>query len=362
MTAQVDVTPVRRQFVSRRYRLFLINNGPLLITITVFLLGYLIAGQVYPTMQKPQVFFNLFINNASLLIISIGMTFVVILKGIDLSVASVLALTSITSAVLLKNGASPIVVIPLMLLMGITFGFVMGCIIHYLNVESFIVTLMGSFFARGMGAIISNLSVTINDPFYRFLALTPIRIPFLNAYVYIYSLVAIVLLLAAIYLAFFTRFGRTVYAIGNNEQSAMLMGLPVARTKVIVYAFSGFCAALAGIVFSISLSSGYGYYAPAMEMDAIASVVMGGTLLTGGVGNVIGTLFGVLINGTIISILQFNGTLSSWWTKIVVGVLTLIFIGIQSLFNVRKVETETTVGEPALLKSELSGQEPGSSL
>lgn len=127
-----------------------------------------------------------------------------------------------------------------------------------------------------------------------------------------YSIIAITLLLVAIYLAFFTRFGRTIYAIGNNEQSAVLMSLPVARTKIIVYSFSGFCSALAGIVFSISLSSGYGYYAPAMEMDAIASMVMGGTLLTGGVGNMIGTLFGVLINGTIISILQFNGTLSSW--------------------------------------------------
>lgn len=326
---------------AERIKLFLYNNGPLLITMTVFILVYFIAGRVYPTMQKPQVFFNLFINNAALLIISIGMTFVVLLKGIDLSVASVLALTSVASAVLLRNGMSPAVVIPLMLLMGIAFGFVMGYINHYLKVEAFIVTLMGSFFARGMGAIISNESVTIKDPFYRFLALTPIRIPFFaNAYVYIYSLVAVLLLLVSIYLAFFTRFGRTVYAIGNNEQSAMLMGLPVARTKIIVYCFSGFCSALAGIVFSISLSSGYGYYAPAMEMDAIASVVMGGTLLTGGVGNVIGTLFGVLINGTIVSILQFNGTLSSWWTRIGVGVLTLIFIGIQSLFYMRKKSSD----------------------
>ena len=323
--------------MERRIKPFLANNGPLLITIAVFLVGYAIAGQVYPTMQKPQVFFNLFINNASLLIISIGMTFVVLLKGIDLSVASVLALTSVASAVLLKAGLSPIIVIPLMLGMGIAFGLVMGSINHFLKVESFIVTLMGSFFARGLGAIISNESVTINDKFYRFLALTPVPIPFFdNAYVYIYSIIAVVLLVIAIYLAFFTRFGRTVYAIGNNEQSAMLMGLPVARTKIIVYAISGFCSAMAGIVFSISLSSGYGYYAPAMEMDAIASVVMGGTLLTGGVGNVIGTLFGVMINGTIVSILQFNGTLSSWWTKIAVGVLTLIFIGIQGLFYMRK--------------------------
>lgn len=334
--------PSTRQTVTWQHlKLFLLNNGPLLITITVFLVGYFIAGQIYPTMQKPQVFFNLFINNASLLIISIGMTFVVLLKGIDLSVASVLALTSVASAVLLKNGMAPAVVIPLMLLMGIAFGFAMGSINHFLKVESFIVTLMGSFFARGMGAIISNESVTINDPFYRFLALTPVPIPFIpNAYVYIYSIVAVLLLIAAVYLAFFTRFGRTVYAIGNNEQSALLMGLPVARTKIIVYCFSGFCSALAGIVFSISLSSGYGYYAPAMEMDAIASVVMGGTLLTGGVGNVIGTLFGVMLNGTIVSILQFNGTLSSWWTKIVVGVLTLIFIGVQSLFYIRRKTTK----------------------
>jgi ribose/xylose/arabinose/galactoside ABC-type transport system permease subunit len=157
-----------------------------------------------------------------------------------------------------------------------------------------------------------------------------------HSYVYVYALVGPLLLLAAIYLSFFTRFGRTVYAIGNNEQSAVLMGLPVGRTKILVYAFSGFCASLAGIVWSVSLLSGYGQYAPSMELDAIAAVVIGGTLLTGGVGNVIGTLFGVLITGTIISILQFNGTLSSWWTRIVVGVLTLIFIGIQSLFYLRK--------------------------
>ncbi len=167
--------------------------------------------------------------------------------------------------------------------------------------------------------------------------MTKVHIPFFEkAYVYIPSLVGPLLLLVVIYLSFYTRFGRTVYAIGNNEQSARLMGLPVGRTKIIVYAFGGFCSALAGIVWSISLLSGYGGYAPGMELDAIASVVIGGTLLTGGVGNVIGTLFGVLINGTIVSILQFNGTLSSWWTRIGVGLLTLIFIGIQSLFYMRK--------------------------
>src|SRR6266498_1235977 len=323
--------------MAQRIKPFLLNNGPLLTTITIFILVYFIGGRLYPAMQKPQVFFNLFINTAALLIVSIGMTFVILTKGIDLSVAGMIALTSAASAALLVKGASPAIVMPLMLLMGIVFGLAMGSIIHYLKVEPFIVTLMGLFFARGMAFIITLSSLTIKDPFYRYLALTKLHIPlFEKAYVYIPSLVGPLLFLLAIYLANFTRFGRTVYAIGSSEQSAMLMGLPVARTKIAVYAFGGFCSALAGIVFSISLLSGYGGYAPGMELDAIASVVIGGTMLTGGVGNVIGTLFGVLINGTIVSILQFNGTLSSWWTRIGVGVLTLIFIGIQSLFYMRK--------------------------
>jgi simple sugar transport system permease protein len=196
---------------------------------------------------------------------------------------------------------------------------------------------MGLFFARGMAYIITLEALPIQDPLYRLLALTKLHIPFLpKEYVYIPSLVGPILLLVAMYLGRYTRFGRTVYAIGNNEQSARLMGLPVGRTKIIVYSFSGFCSALAGIVWSISLLSGYGGYAPGMELDAIASVVIGGTLLTGGVGGVVGTVFGVLINGIIVSILQFNGTLSSWWTRIGVGVLTLIFIGIQALFYIRK--------------------------
>jgi simple sugar transport system permease protein len=288
-------------------------------------------------MQRPQAFFNLFINNGSLLIVGIGMTFVILSGGIDLSVGGVLALTTAASAALLKNGVSPALVMPLMLIMGTALGCTLGCIVHFFKVQAFIATLMGLFFARGMAYIISLTSVTINDSFYKYLALTQISIPFFsNAYLYIPSLVGPLLLFVAMYLAFFTRFGRTIYAIGNNEQSARLMGLPVGRTKIIVYSFSGFCSALAGIVFSISLLAGYGQFATGLELDAIASVVMGGTLLTGGVGNVIGTLFGVLIQGTIISILQYNGTLSSWWTRIGVGLLTLIFIGIQSLFYVRR--------------------------
>ena len=321
----------------QRIKPFLLKNGPLLTTITIFILVYFTGTRLYPAMQKPQVFFNLFINTASLMIVAIGMTFVILTKGIDLSVAGMIALTSAASAALLARGATPVAVMPLMLLMGVAFGFTLGCIIHFLKVEPFIVTLMGLFFARGMAYIITLEALPIQNPIYRFLALTKVPIPFFDrVYVYIPSLIGPLLLVVVIYLSFYTRFGRTVYAIGNNEQSARLMGLPVGRTKIIVYTFSGFCSALAGIVWSVSLLSGYGGYAPGMELDAIAAVVIGGTLLTGGVGNVVGTVFGVLITGTIISILQFNGTLSSWWTRIGVGLLTLIFIGIQSLFYMRK--------------------------
>jgi len=320
----------------KRIKPFVFSNGPMLTAIAIFILIYAVGGQLYPRMQRPQVFFNLFINTASLMIVSIGMTFVIITKGIDLSVAGMIAMTSAASASLLAQGVSPVIVMPLMLVMGVLFGFTLGCIIHFLKVEPFIVTLMGLFFARGMAYIITLEALPIQDKTYRFLALTKVYIPYLDkVYVYIPSLVGPILLLVVVYLSFFTRFGRTVYAIGNNEQSARLMGLPVGRVKIAVYSFSGFCSAIAGIVWSISLLSGYGGYAPGMELDAIASVVIGGTLLTGGVGNVIGTLFGVLINGTIVSILQFNGTLSSWWTRIGVGVLTLVFIGVQSLFYMR---------------------------
>jgi ribose/xylose/arabinose/galactoside ABC-type transport system permease subunit len=322
----------------QRAKTLVLRYGSLLLTLAVFLLVYFIGSRLYPVMQKPQVFFNLFINDSSLLLVSIGMTMVILSGGggIDLSVGGVIALVSTASAALLRSGVSPYIVLPLMIILGIALGGLMGWIIQYLKVQPFIATLMGLFFTRGMAYIISLTSVTIKNGFYRKLALTPLHIPFIpKAYIYPATLVGPIMLLVAIYLCFFTRFGRTIYAMGNNEQSARLMGLPVARTKVIVYAFSGLCSALAGIVFSMSLLAGYGQFATGMELDSIAAVVIGGTSLSGGVGNVIGTLFGVLIHGTIVSILQFNGTLSSWWTRIGVGVLTLIAIGIQSIFSIR---------------------------
>ena len=323
--------------MNQRVKRILMQYGSVLLAFVVFLLIYFIGGRLYPAKQKPQVFFNLFINDASLLLVSIGMTMVILTGGIDLSVGGIIALVSTASAALLNSGVSAYIVIPLMVLLGVSLGALLGWIIQDLKVQPFIATLMGLFFARGMAYIINLASVPIKNEVYKTISLTPIYIPFLpKTYVYITTLVGPIMLLVAIYLSFFTRFGRTIYAIGSNEQSAMLMGLPVRRTKILVYAFSGFCSALAGIVFSMSLLAGYGQFATGMELDAIASVVIGGTALTGGVGNVIGTLFGVLIHGTIVSVLQFNGTLSSWWTRIGVGALTLLAIGIQSIGYIRR--------------------------
>src|ERR1043166_249490 len=237
----------------QRIKPFLLRYGPLLTTFAIFLIAFFIGGQMYPAMQKPQVFFNLFINDGSLLLVAIGMTMVILTGGIDLSVGGMIALTSSASAALLKSGVSPYIVIPLMIVLGIAFGAFMGWIIQTLKVQPFIATLMGLYFTRGMAYIISLTSVTISDSVYKKIALTPIYIPFLTrTYIYPTTLVGPIVLIVAIYLTFFTRFGRTIYAMGNNEHSALLMGLSVRRAKIAVYSFSGFCSALAGIVFSMS--------------------------------------------------------------------------------------------------------------
>ncbi len=304
---------------------------PLLITVSLFVLLYIYGIIQYRGFSSPQVFFNLLVDNAFLMITSIGMTFVILSGGIDLSVGAVIAFTGVLSAWLLNHfGLSPAIVIPLMLLMGLLFGATMGAIIEYFKVQPFIVTLAGMFFARGMSFVISTQAQTISDPFYRAIGLHRIHI-WGKSFISVNVLIVLVVLVVAVYLAHFTRFGRTVYAIGGNEQSALLMGLPVRRTKILIYTLNGFCSTLAGVVFSIYMLSGHGLYVSGLELDAIASVVIGGTQLTGGVGYVIGTVFGVLIQGLIQTIIMFQGTLSSWWTKIAIGALTLIFIGVQSI-------------------------------
>lgn len=327
---------------------------PLMSTALLALTAYAIGAYFFVGMRNPQVFLNLFRNSSYLLISGIGMTFVILTGGIDLSVSGVVALTTVSSAVLLREGWNPWVVILLMLSMGMSLGAIMGSFITYMKVQPFIATLAGMWFARGMCFFISDNAVTIDNRIFQILGKTKLLIPGLTElaarqgnpapYISIPVVAAFTLLIIAIYIAQYTRFGRTVYAIGGNEgrneQSARLMGLPVNRTKMLVYTFNGFCSALAGLSFALFVESGHGLYAPGFELEVIASVVMGGTMLTGGSGYVFGTLFGVLVLSVTQVLIQFIGSLSSWWTKIVIGLLTLTFIGVQTVLANRKANRQ----------------------
>jgi galactofuranose transport system permease protein len=311
---------------------------PLAATISLFALMAALGSAFYPGFFALQVFLNLLIDNAFLCIVAVGMTFVILSGGIDLSVGSVIALTTMVSASLIeKHQWSPAIVIPLVLLMGTLFGALMGFLIERFRLQPFVVTLAGMFLARGLCYLISIDSISITNSFYS--ALSQMRIPVgFDASLSVGALLALIVVAIAVFIAHYTQFGRTVYAIGGNEQSAVLMGLPVRSTLVLVYSLSGLCSALAGVLFTLYMLSGYGLHAMGLELDAIAAVVIGGTLLTGGVGYVIGTLFGVLMLGIIQTLISFDGTLSSWWTRIVVGALLFVFCLLQRLFTARSAK------------------------
>jgi simple sugar transport system permease protein len=289
----------------------------------------------YDGFFSAQVGLNLFIDNAFLIVAAVGMTFVILTGGIDLSVGSVIALTTMVSASLVEHhGWQPVQVIPLVLVGGAGFGAFMGVLIERFRLQPFIVTLAGMFLARGLCYVISVDSISITHATYGDWA--ALRFPVWgDASVSLNAVVALLVWGLAIFVAHCTPFGRTVYAIGGNEHSARLMGLPVRRTMVAVYAVSGLCSALAGVLFTLYMLSGYGLHAVGLELDAIAAVVIGGTLLSGGVGYVAGTLFGVLMLGAIQTLISFDGTLSSWWTRIVVGGLLLVFCLLQRVLAAR---------------------------
>jgi len=316
---------------------------PLFTTATLFFIAYAVGAVFFEGMRESQIFLNLFRTSPFLLIAAIGGTYVILSGGIDLSVGGVIALTTVASAALLRAGWNPLVVMLLMLAMGTIIGVTIGCLVTYLQVQPFIATLAFLWIGRGLCFFISDDSIVINNPVYKILSQTRILIPGLSnpvtkegPFISVLVVLALVVLALAIYIAQYTRFGRTVYAIGGNEQSARLMGLRVNATKVGVYALAGFCSALAGITYSIYVGSGHGLYVQGFELTVIASVVMGGTMLTGGIGYVLGTLFGVLLLVVTQTLIQSTGQLSSWWTNIVVGVLTMVFIGVQSLLAKRK--------------------------
>ena len=319
----------------------------LLITISLFVIMYIGGMIVFADkgFAKPQMFLNLFVSNAGLLVIACGLTIVMITGGIDISVGSVTALVCMVVADLMENkGMSAYVAVLAALVIGLLFGIVQGFLISYLEIQPFIVTLAGMFFGRGMTAIVSTDMISIKNEVFLSWANFRFYMPFgsvnkkgnfIPAYIPPTVIIAVVVVIIIAILLKYRKFGRKLYAIGGNRQSALMMGLDVKKTIFKAYVLDGFLAGLGGLLFCLN-SAGFVEQAKGLEMDAISSAVIGGTLLSGGVGTPVGSLFGVLIKGTISSLITTQGSLSSWWVRIVLSALLCFFIVLQSVISSAK--------------------------
>ncbi|WP_234813977.1 ABC transporter permease subunit [Mycolicibacterium iranicum] len=300
-----------------------------LASLALFAVMFAVVVARYDFASPAQVFLNLLVDNAYLIVLAVGMTFVILTGGIDLSVGSVVALSTVIVASALQAGWPMPLAVGTVLVVGPFLGMLMGLIIEHFDVQPFIVTLAGMFLARGLCYVISVDTLPINDPVLRVIGLN---------YVYLYEdkfirwtvVIAAVVVVIAVYVLHQTRFGRTVYAVGGNRQSAQLMGLDASRARVSVYAISGFCAALAGLLLAVQKLSGYSLNGIGLELDAIAAAVIGGVLLSGGVGFVLGSVIGVLVLGTIQTFVTAEN-LDSYWTRIMTGALLLVFVLVQRL-------------------------------
>ncbi len=324
------------------------NNVLLLITIVLFVAMYSMGCVVYSNkgFTHLQTFLNVLINNAGLICVAAGTTCVMLTGGIDISVGSVVAMDCMIIAVgIEKKGMNSVVLMLMVLLIGLVFGLVQGYLIAYLQIQPFIATMAGMFFARGMTAVIDTDQVSIQtDKLFVALSNAKFKIPFgIGAYTnkkgvlqipYVRPtvIVAIIVVIAIFLMLKYTKFGRAIYAVGGNQQSATLMGLDVAKTKMFTYVLASFLCSIGGICYCLNTMCGTTTQALGLEMDAISSAVIGGTLLTGGVGNVIGTLFGVMINGTISTLVKSNGKLVSSWANIITAILLCFFILLQAIF------------------------------
>ena len=335
-----DKKMVKRQSLAKR----IANPKYIMVyaTIGIFLLIYAAGAIAYGSkgFTTLRTFVNMFIDNAHYGISAVGMTMVLITGGIDNSVASIASLTGMFIAY--GNsilGIHPMWCILFALVVGVGLGLMQGAAIHCLKVPPFIATLTGNFLARGICSLISRESISIDHPMIN--ALAKWKIYFMRpengewvkikpaAYINFNLLVFIIMIIIGTIILQKTRFGRNVYAVGGNEQSAKLMGLPVGRTKILVYGFNGLCSVLAGVCYTLTVKSGWNLALQGGELEVISCAVIGGALLTGGVGYMVGTLFGVLLKAAIPTLITFNGNLSSWWGKIATGALLLLFICIQ---------------------------------
>jgi simple sugar transport system permease protein len=298
---------------------------PLLATMTVFAALFLLGGAVYKNFLSTLVLGNMLADNAFIIIAAIGATFVILSGGIDLSIGSMIGFVGVVMANLDQAGWHPVASGIMMLAFGLLFGALQGLVIDFCAIQPFIVTLAGLFMLRG-GCFMVNLdSVPIRHPFVEAFADFKVPLPG-GGFLASSAIVMLVALAVAMVIAHFTRFGTNVYAIGGDRQSAALMGVPMRRTTVGIYALGGFYSALGGVIYALYTASGYPLAGVGNELNAIAAVVLGGTLLTGGVGLVFGTLFGGLILGLIATLIIFDGSLNGAWIMIVSGLLLFAFI------------------------------------
>ena len=320
----------------------------LTITIVVFFVMYIGAmiflGQAF---LKPQTFFNILNANAALIILSCGMSLVMITGGIDISVGGVTALVSMCCAVYLDQHSGNVPMSILIALgIGLCFGLVQGFLVAYLEIQPFIVSLAGMFFARGMTTIVNTKPFNVENEAFVALKNTRITIPgmgsynklgdYVNAYVEVGVVIALLVVIIFFCLLKWTKLGRSFYAVGGNQQSALMLGIDVKKTKFIAYVLCSLLAGIGGYVYFMHVGSGSASHASGAEMNAIASSIIGGTMLTGGVGNIIGTFFGVLSLSTIQNIVSSAGFDQAWWTGITVAAMLCIFLVVQSVVLARK--------------------------
>ena len=325
------------------------NGNTILLLITIVLFVVLYAGGCIAYGSKgfthTQTFLNILITNAGLICVTCGLTVVMLTAGIDISVGALIAMDCMILAVGMRGGMNAIVMVLIVLVIGVVFGLFQGFLVGYLEIQPFIVTMAGMFFCRGMTAVICTEQVSITEQtsalFYKW-ANTKIILPFggylnnkgkyMAPYVRPGVIVALLLLVVTFIMLRHTKLGRSFYAIGGNAASAAMMGLNVKKVKLCAYMLSSIFCSIGAICYCLNTMAGSVSQALGLEMDAISSSVIGGTLLTGGVGNVIGSFFGVLINGTISSIVKTNGKLASSWPNILTAALLFLFIVIQSVF------------------------------
>ena len=308
---------------------------PLIVTAVLLVALYSGALVFYDATRSPRFLVDLIKGNAAMGICAVGMTFVILSGGIDLSVGSVVALTTVLVGTLVAGGYPPLMAFGVGLAVSVLFGAVTGYLIHGFSLPPFLVTLAGMFFARGMAFVVSMQPVSVDHPTFDWIVDEigfALVIPGLGrTWVAATALLFLVVLALGVLLSRSTSFGRNVLAIGGDRHAALLMWVPLGATTVCLYALSGLCAGLGGVTTALIDSAGKPNIGAGVELEAIASVVIGGTLLTGGIGSVVGTLMGVMITGIVRAVLNLDGRLPSPWHHISIGLLLLSFIVLQQV-------------------------------